>query len=160
MCALCSGVSTAGQHAIAALRDPPLAPLAQLDRALPSEGRGQRFESSRVRQSFYLFLKHVAFRNGVKRHRLQPPSKLWLLHGSLPIISSRPLGRPVGSALTTEYRKGKVFYVRIEVDWFETQSTPAFGLRQLRGPTAVLYIKRPYWIAGVPPRQALAIRPR
>ena len=25
---------------------------------------------------------------------------------------------------------------------------------------AVLYIKRPYWIAGVPPRQALAIRPR
>jgi hypothetical protein len=28
------------------------APVAQLDRALPSEGRGQRFESSRVRQSF------------------------------------------------------------------------------------------------------------
>ena len=26
------------------------APVAQLDRALPSEGRGQRFESSRVRQ--------------------------------------------------------------------------------------------------------------
>ena len=26
-------------------------PVAQLDRALPSEGRGQRFESSRVRQS-------------------------------------------------------------------------------------------------------------
>ncbi len=52
MCALCSGVSTAGQHAIAALWDAPLAPLAQLDRALPSEGRGQRFESSRVRQSF------------------------------------------------------------------------------------------------------------
>ena len=25
---------------------------------------------------------------------------------------------------------------------------------------AVLYIKRPYWIAEVPPRQALAIRPR
>ena len=49
MCALCSGVSTAGQHAIAALWDAPLAPLAQLDRALPSEGRGQRFESSRVR---------------------------------------------------------------------------------------------------------------
>ena len=28
------------------------APVAQLDRALPSEGRGQRFESSRVRQLF------------------------------------------------------------------------------------------------------------
>ncbi len=28
----------------------PSAPVAQLDRALPSEGRGQRFESSRVRQ--------------------------------------------------------------------------------------------------------------
>ena len=27
------------------------APVAQLDRALPSEGRGQRFESSRVHQS-------------------------------------------------------------------------------------------------------------
>ncbi len=32
---------------------PPLeAPVAQLDRALPSEGRGQRFESSRVRHFF------------------------------------------------------------------------------------------------------------
>jgi hypothetical protein len=30
--------------------DPVFAPVAQLDRALPSEGRGQRFESSRVRQ--------------------------------------------------------------------------------------------------------------
>ena len=29
------------------------APVAQLDRALPSEGRGQRFESSRVRQSYF-----------------------------------------------------------------------------------------------------------
>ena len=28
------------------------APVAQLDRALPSEGRGQRFESSRVRHSY------------------------------------------------------------------------------------------------------------
>ena len=28
------------------------APVAQLDRVLPSEGRGQRFESSRVRQFF------------------------------------------------------------------------------------------------------------
>ena len=28
------------------------APVAQLDRALPSEGRGQRFKSSRVRQSY------------------------------------------------------------------------------------------------------------
>ena len=28
---------------------PPRAPVAQLDRALPSEGRGHRFESCRVR---------------------------------------------------------------------------------------------------------------
>ena len=28
------------------------APVAQLDRALPSEGRGQRFESSRVHHNF------------------------------------------------------------------------------------------------------------
>ena len=39
---------------------PPVAPVAQLDRALPSEGRGQRFESSRVRQSFqWLTLKRT-----------------------------------------------------------------------------------------------------
>ena len=55
MCALSYDVSTAGQHAIAALWDAPLAPLAQLDRALPSEGRGQRFESSRVRHIFFNF---------------------------------------------------------------------------------------------------------
>ncbi len=29
------------------------APVAQLDRALPSEGKGQRFESSRVHHSLY-----------------------------------------------------------------------------------------------------------
>ena len=33
---------------------PPRAPVAQLDRALPSEGRGHRFESCRVRHSFSL----------------------------------------------------------------------------------------------------------
>ena len=51
MCAVPADVSTAGQRLIAALWDASLAPLAQLDRALPSEGRGQRFESSRVRHS-------------------------------------------------------------------------------------------------------------
>ena len=30
----------------------PFAPVAQLDRALPSEGRGRAFESRRVRQGF------------------------------------------------------------------------------------------------------------
>lgn len=30
----------------------PLAPVAQLDRALPSEGKGRTFESCRVRQIF------------------------------------------------------------------------------------------------------------
>ena len=34
-----------------AVYDQPQAPVAQLDRALPSEGRGQRFESSRVRHN-------------------------------------------------------------------------------------------------------------
>ena len=33
----------------------PDAPVAQLDRALPSEGRGQRFESSRVRHFLNIF---------------------------------------------------------------------------------------------------------
>ena len=32
--------------------EPHRAPVAQLDRALPSEGRGQGFESLRVRQFF------------------------------------------------------------------------------------------------------------
>ena len=32
------------------VRDPTPAPVAQLDRALPSEGRGREFESRRVRQ--------------------------------------------------------------------------------------------------------------
>ena len=36
------------------------APVAQLDRALPSEGRGQRFESSRVRQKFIIEFKLLA----------------------------------------------------------------------------------------------------
>ena len=31
-----------------------LAPVAQLDRALPSEGRGHRFKSYRVRQAAFL----------------------------------------------------------------------------------------------------------
>ena len=35
------------------------APVAQLDRALPSEGRGQKFESSRARQ----FLPHFCVRS-------------------------------------------------------------------------------------------------
>ena len=36
--------------ATATAKSPPHAPVAQLDRALPSEGRGHRFESCRVRQ--------------------------------------------------------------------------------------------------------------
>ena len=34
------------------------APIAQLDRALPSEGRGRWFESSWVHHSFQRFLEH------------------------------------------------------------------------------------------------------
>jgi hypothetical protein len=34
------------------LRPTSQAPVAQLDRALPSEGKGREFESRRVRQSF------------------------------------------------------------------------------------------------------------
>ena len=37
----------------------PLAPVAQLDRALPSEGRGHRFESCRVRHSFPQYIQTV-----------------------------------------------------------------------------------------------------
>ncbi len=37
------------------------APVAQLDRALPSEGRGQRFESSRVRH--FSLLKSIEQRS-------------------------------------------------------------------------------------------------
>lgn len=36
------------------------APVAQLDRALPSEGRGQRFESSRVHQYFQSVTQSVS----------------------------------------------------------------------------------------------------
>jgi hypothetical protein len=35
----------------------PVAPVAQLDRALPSEGKGHTFESCRVRQYFKAFLE-------------------------------------------------------------------------------------------------------
>ena len=34
------------------------APVAQLDRVLPSEGRGHRFESCRARQSFQMVTRH------------------------------------------------------------------------------------------------------
>ena len=44
---------TTSNHAKALLgRTPASAPVAQLDRVLPSEGRGHRFESCRVHQSF------------------------------------------------------------------------------------------------------------
>ena len=64
------------------------APVAQLDRALPSEGRGQRFESSRVRHSSYIALAQASvatarcraslFRSS--KHALQMPVDLvsWL----------------------------------------------------------------------------------
>ena len=39
----------------------PLAPVAQLDRALPSEGRGHRFESCRVRHSFNMLDSRQVF---------------------------------------------------------------------------------------------------
>ncbi len=49
-----AGRSIVGRAAIGYLSVTPgvEAPVAQLDRALPSEGRGRMFESSRVRQSF------------------------------------------------------------------------------------------------------------
>src|SRR3546814_18576946 len=42
-----------------ALRSGRAAPVAQLDRALPSEGRGHRFESCRVRQISYVRPGHI-----------------------------------------------------------------------------------------------------
>ena len=55
------------------------APVAQLDRALPSEGRGQRFESSRVRQFLcFTIANQLMFKHflcllwiGVKRNEKQ-----------------------------------------------------------------------------------------
>ena len=46
---------------------PLLAPIAQLDRALPSEGRGQRFKSSWVRHSFP---QHLLYAGKAVRYRL------------------------------------------------------------------------------------------
>jgi hypothetical protein len=43
---------------VRALSAPADAPIAQLDRALPSEGKGQRFESSWVR---HFFLQAINF---------------------------------------------------------------------------------------------------
>ena len=44
------------------------APVAQLDRALPSEGRGRRFESCRARQSFQVVtLDYSLYTIGSKR---------------------------------------------------------------------------------------------
>ena len=45
------------------------APVAQLDRALPSEGRGHRFESCRVRQLFCLVRSGPALFRSTLRHR-------------------------------------------------------------------------------------------
>ena len=42
------------------------APVAQLDRALPSEGRGRRFESCRVRQSLQSFMCALGRTQGLK----------------------------------------------------------------------------------------------
>ena len=58
-------MSAAGPALRCADRSPPLwsgrrGPVAQLDRALPSEGRGREFESRRVRQQFQA-LRRTAF---------------------------------------------------------------------------------------------------
>src|SRR5271165_5089351 len=52
------------------------APVAQLDRALPSEGKGQRFESPRARQ--FLFPSLVSFRASPARAPERPPASLRL----------------------------------------------------------------------------------
>jgi hypothetical protein len=44
----------------------PHAPVAQLDRALPSEGRGHTFESCRVRHYSYRSFVYITYRNGDK----------------------------------------------------------------------------------------------
>src|SRR5947209_6120511 len=50
------------------------APVAQLDRALPSEGKGQRFESCRVRHTLMVLLMSVAYPWVISiREALLPP---------------------------------------------------------------------------------------
>ena len=51
------------------------APVAQLDRALPSEGRGQRFESSRVRHLSPISLT-VTLANLQARYKLVQKSQV------------------------------------------------------------------------------------
>ena len=53
------------------------APVAQLDRALPSGGRGQRFESSRARQlrCHFLVIPGPALRLGRSARCVRPPDK-------------------------------------------------------------------------------------
>ena len=112
MCAFRANVSTAGQHAIAALWDTSLAPLAQLDRALPSEGRGQRFESSRVRQPFSLFPKTRPSQKSAQTSSLATSVKLRFQYEGLPTIYLRQLGLPAELVLLMEYQNRKLFYRR------------------------------------------------
>ena len=60
------------------------APVAQLDRALPSEGRGQGFESLRARQSSHVRPGHMGDRSYL-RHGWQPRAERVVegLQGSL-----------------------------------------------------------------------------
>ena len=58
-------------HRTSLLEAPAYAPVAQLDRALPSEGRGQGFESLRVRHFFIGFLRFCAIGFGGPRNFLQ-----------------------------------------------------------------------------------------
>ena len=69
-------------------------------------------------------------------------------------------GLPVWSAPAMEYRKKKCFTQKPK--WIEMKIHPPLHLADANcsDHAAVLYKERPYWIAGVSPRQALALRPR
>src|SRR5438477_10274048 len=55
-----------------------LGPVAQLDRALPSEGRGREFESRRVRQLFPE--RHEPLRSGAARDERRCRTAIWRVH--------------------------------------------------------------------------------
>jgi hypothetical protein len=65
------------------------APVAQLDRALPSEGRGHRFESCRARQS-----NQPLIQNRLKAREGQTHHKLTNRNGCIGVCSAATLSQP------------------------------------------------------------------
>jgi hypothetical protein len=76
-------------HARCEAHDPHYAPLAQLDRALASGAKGQRFESSRARQSIRSQSGSAA-KGSTLRFALQPPPPQEFLKKTLKVFHGIP----------------------------------------------------------------------